>query len=142
MKSAVMAGFLTLLTPALASTCACAKHTKTIETSSGLSYEDVKVGEGSSPQKGQTVTVHYTGWLQQNDQKFDSSVDRGEPFKFQIGKAQVIPGWDEGVQKMNVGGKYRFWIPAKLGYGSRGAGAHIPPNADLIFDVELLGINQ
>jgi peptidylprolyl isomerase len=109
-------------------------------TSSGLSYEDIKVGDGESPQKGQTVTVHYTGWLQQNDHKFDSSVDRGAPFSFIIGKGQVIPGWDEGVATMKVGGKRKLIIPADLAYGARGAPGAIPPNATLVFDVELLGV--
>lgn len=145
MKLAIMAGIFTLVTPALASSCALHAKTSTAtavvhKTPSGLSYEDTKVGEGASPQKGQTVTVHYTGWLQQNDQKFDSSVDRGQPFSFVIGEGQVIPGWDEGVATMKVGGKRKLTIPADLAYGARGAPGAIPPNATLIFDVELLGV--
>lgn len=108
-------------------------------TASGLKYEDKVVGTGASPQKGQSVTVHYTGTLVDGT-KFDSSRDRGEPFKFVIGVGDVIKGWDEGVATMKVGGKRLLYIPAALGYGSRGAGAVIPPNADLIFEVELLGI--
>lgn len=108
-------------------------------TASGLKYEDKVVGAGASPQKGQNVTVHYTGTLVDGT-KFDSSLDRGQPFKFVIGVGGVIKGWDEGVATMKVGGKRILYIPAALGYGSRGAGAVIPPNADLIFEVELLGI--
>lgn len=143
MKSAVMTGILTLLAPTMLLACsmhAKANDQKVITTPSGLSYKDIKVGEGASPKKGQTVTVHYTGWLQQNDQKFDSSVDRGQPFSFSIGEGQVIPGWDEGVATMKVGGKRKLTIPADLAYGARGAPGAIPPNATLIFDVELLGI--
>jgi peptidylprolyl isomerase len=111
-----------------------------ITTPSGLSYEDIKIGEGASPEKGQTVTVHYTGWLEENDQKFDSSVDRGTPFTFILGKGQVISGWDEGVASMKVGGKRKLTIPAHLAYGARGAPGAIPPNATIVFDVELLGV--
>ena len=109
-------------------------------TPSGLSYEDIKIGDGESPQKGQTVTVHYTGWLQEGGQKFDSSVDRGSPFSFIIGKGQVIQGWDEGVATMKVGGKRKLTIPADLAYGARGAPGAIPPHATIVFDVELLGV--
>ncbi len=115
----------------------------TTTTSSGLKIIDTKVGTGASPHTGQNVTVHYTGWLYQNGvkgQKFDSSVDRNEPFTFAIGTHQVIPGWDEGVATMKVGGKRTLIIPPQLGYGARGAGGVIPPNATLIFDVELLGV--
>jgi peptidylprolyl isomerase len=112
---------------------------KTVSTPSGLKYDDVKVGSGASPVKGKQVTVHYTGTLE-NGKKFDSSVDRKEPFKFVIGVGQVIPGWDEGVMSMKVGGKRKLIIPAKLGYGERGAGGVIPPNANLLFDVELLDV--
>ena len=114
-------------------------------TASGLQIEDTKVGDGASPKTGQTCTMHYTGWLYQNGQrgaKFDSSVDRGQPFDFTIGVGQVIKGWDEGVSTMKVGGKRTLIIPAELGYGARGAGGVIPPNATLIFDVELLGISD
>lgn len=110
-------------------------------TTSGLQYEIVKEGAGNSPQKGNTVTVHYTGWLDENGmpgKKFDSSLDRGAPFPFVIGVGQVIQGWDEGVLNMKAGEKRRLFIPASLGYGSRGAGSIIPPHAALIFDVELL----
>lgn len=110
-----------------------------VTTASGLKYTDVKVGDGESPKTGQRVIVHYTGTLT-NGQKFDSSVDRGQPFAFVIGVGQVIKGWDEGVATMKVGGKRRLNIPSTLGYGARGAGGVIPPNADLIFDVELLGL--
>ena len=108
-------------------------------TPSGLKYSETKVGTGATPKKGQTVRVHYTGTLA-NGQKFDSSVDRGEPFEFQIGVGQVIKGWDEGVLTMKVGGKRTLVIPPSLGYGARGVGGVIPPNAELHFDVELLGV--
>jgi peptidylprolyl isomerase len=114
---------------------------KTTTTATGLAYQDAKVGSGASPVKGKLVKVHYTGWLL-NGTKFDSSVDRKEPFEFAIGAGQVIPGWDEGVMSMKVGGKRRLTIPAKLGYGARGAGGVIPPNATLIFDVELLDVQK
>lgn len=110
-----------------------------VTTSSGLQYVDLLVGEGATAQAGQTVIVHYTGWLE-NGKKFDSSVDRGQPFSFPLGAGRVIKGWDEGVQGMKVGGKRKLTIPSNLGYGPRGAGGIIPPNATLIFDVELLGI--
>jgi peptidylprolyl isomerase len=110
-----------------------------VKTPSGLAYVDEVVGTGNSPQQGQTVVVHYTGWLT-NGQKFDSSVDRGQPFEFVIGTGQVIRGWDEGVASMKVGGKRKLIIPPELGYGARGAGGTIPPNAELIFEVQLLGV--
>jgi peptidylprolyl isomerase len=110
-----------------------------VTTASGLKYIDEVVGAGESPQPGQMVTVHYTGTLEDGT-KFDSSRDRGEPFTFQIGVGRVIRGWDEGVMSMKVGGKRRLIIPAALGYGARGAGNAIPPNATLIFEVELLGV--
>jgi peptidylprolyl isomerase len=116
---------------------------KPVTTSSGLQIIDSKVGTGASPKAGQTCVMHYTGWLYENGakgKKFDSSVDRGEPFEFPIGRGQVIAGWDEGVATMKVGGKRTLIIPAALGYGARGAGGVIPPNATLIFDVELLGV--
>ena len=106
-------------------------------TSDGLKYWDVKPGTGETAVPGMDVTVHYTGWLT-NGKKFDSSVDRGQPFSFRLGGHQVIKGWDEGVAGMKVGGKRRLEIPPDLGYGSRGAGGVIPPNATLLFDVELL----
>jgi FKBP-type peptidyl-prolyl cis-trans isomerase len=110
------------------------------KTPGGVSYWDIKVGTGATAVKGQTVTVHYTGWLT-DGKKFDSSVDRGEPFPFKLGAHEVIPGWDEGVAGMKVGGKRQLKIPAELGYGARGAGGVIPPNATLIFDVELLKVS-
>jgi len=110
-----------------------------VTTASGLKYIDEVVGTGASPERGQQVTVHYTGWLEDGT-KFDSSVDRGSPFMFQIDVGQVIKGWDEGVMSMKVGGKRRLIIPPDLGYGARGAGGVIPPNATLIFEVELLGV--
>jgi FKBP-type peptidyl-prolyl cis-trans isomerase FkpA len=116
----------------------------TITTDSGLQYEDTSVGEGAEAQAGQHVSVHYTGWLRNDDgttgAKFDSSKDRNDPFQFSLGAGQVIKGWDEGVQGMKVGGARRLTIPASLGYGARGAGGVIPPNATLIFDVELLKV--
>lgn len=111
----------------------------TITTESGLQYEEVTVGEGDTAQAGHTVTVHYTGWLT-NGSKFDSSKDRGIPFEFNLGAGEVIRGWDEGVQGMQVGGVRKLTIPAELGYGRRGAGGVIPPNAILVFEVELLGV--
>jgi FKBP-type peptidyl-prolyl cis-trans isomerase len=114
------------------------------KTASGLEYEIIKEGSGETPKVGEHVTVHYTGWLNSNGElgkKFDSSVDRGEPFVFPIARGYVIRGWDEGVITMKLGEKRRLYIPAHLGYGSRGAGDLIPPNAALIFDVELLKIN-
>jgi peptidylprolyl isomerase len=109
---------------------------------SGLKYKDEVVGTGPEPKAGQSVSVHYTGWLDQNGQKgkkFDSSRDRGQPFSFTLGAGQVIAGWDQGVATMKTGGKRTLVIPPELGYGGRGAGGVIPPNATLIFDVELLG---
>jgi peptidylprolyl isomerase len=110
-----------------------------VTTSSGLKYIDVVVGDGVSPESGQQVTVHYTGTLEDGT-KFDSSRDRGQPFTFQIGVGQVIKGWDEGVSSMKIGGRRTLIIPPDLGYGSRGAGGVIPPNATLVFDVELLSV--
>ena len=109
----------------------------------GLQIIDLKVGTGATPKPGQTVVVHYTGWLYENgkkSKKFDSSLDRGQPFEFPIGQHQVIAGWDEGVATMKVGGKRTLIIPPSLGYGARGAGGVIPANATLIFDVELLSV--
>lgn len=109
-------------------------------TPSGLQYAIIKAGAGATPQNGQVVEVHYTGWLESNGARFDSSVDRGRPFTFPLGAGKVIKGWDEGVATMQVGEKRRLVIPSDLGYGARGAGGAIPPNATLVFDVELLGI--
>jgi FKBP-type peptidyl-prolyl cis-trans isomerase len=105
----------------------------------GLEYWDIKEGTGAMAKSGQTVSVHYTGWLT-NGKKFDSSVDRGQPFTFDLGAGHVIKGWDEGVAGMKVGGKRQLRIPPELAYGDRGAGGAVPPNATLIFDVELLSI--
>lgn len=123
-----------LATPAMA---------EIITTQTGLKYEDVNVGSGAEALSGKKVSVHYTGWLNNNGakgNKFDSSVDRGEPFEFPLGAGYVIQGWDQGVAGMKEGGKRVLYIPSSLGYGARGAGAAIPPNADLIFDVELLKV--
>ena len=114
-----------------------------IEMPNGLQYTDTKTGDGSTATPGTKVSVHYTGWLYNNGAKgtkFDSSVDRGKPFQFTLGAHQVIAGWDEGVAGMKVGGKRTLIIPPELGYGARGAGGVIPPNATLMFDVELLGV--
>jgi FKBP-type peptidyl-prolyl cis-trans isomerase FkpA len=111
-----------------------------IKTASGLQIEELVVGTGAAAASGQKVSVHYTGWLT-NGTKFDSSKDRKEAFQFGLGGGQVIRGWDEGVQGMKVGGKRKLTIPPELGYGARGAGGVIPPNATLVFEVELLGVN-
>jgi len=110
------------------------------DTPSGLIVEDINIGEGAAAAAGQKVTVHYTGWLT-NGAKFDSSKDRNDPFVFPLGGGRVIKGWDEGVLGMKVGGKRKLTIPPALGYGARGAGGVIPPNATLIFEVELLGVS-
>ena len=120
-----------------------AKAPEMITTASGLKYLDTRPGTGASPATGQKCVMHYTGWLDDNGQKgkkFDSSVDSGQPFTFVIGVGRVIKGWDEGVASMKKGGKRTLHIPPELGYGARGAGGVIPPNATLIFDVELLDI--
>ena len=104
-----------------------------------LKIEELKVGTGAEAKAGQQVSVHYTGWLT-DGKKFDSSVDRGQPFKFQLGGGQVIQGWDKGVAGMKIGGKRKLTIPPQMGYGERGAGGVIPPNATLVFEVELLGV--
>lgn len=116
----------------------------TITTASGLQYDEVTLGTGAEAAAGNHVSVHYTGWLQNSDgsagSKFDSSKDRNEPFSFPLGAGHVIKGWDEGVQGMKIGGVRKLIIPSALGYGARGAGGVIPPNATLIFEVELLGV--
>jgi len=119
------------------------KESKMKTTPSGLQYEDTVEGTGASPKTGQTCVMHYTGWLFENKakgKKFDSSLDRGQPFEFPIGQGRVIQGWDEGVATMKVGGKRTLVIPPSIGYGTRGAGGVIPPNATLLFEVELLGV--
>jgi len=108
-------------------------------TDSGLKIEELAVGDGAVAEAGQQVSVHYTGWLTDGS-KFDSSVDRGQPFEFSLGRGRVIRGWDEGVAGMQVGGRRKLTIPPQLGYGAQGAGGVIPPNATLVFEVELLGI--
>jgi peptidylprolyl isomerase len=116
---------------------------KMTKTDSGLEYRDVKEGTGEKPKKGQTCVVHYTGWLWVDGakgKKFDSSKDRGQPFDFHVGEEEVIKGWDEGVAGMKVGGKRELVIPPDLGYGKRGAGGAIPPDATLFFEVELLEV--
>ena len=118
-------------------------QSKPVTTSSGLQMVDTQAGTGASPKSGQTAVVHYTGYLNDNGKKgkkFDSSVDRGSPFEFPIGQGRVIKGWDEGVASMKVGGKRTLIIPPALGYGASGAGGVIPPNATLLFEVELLGV--
>jgi FKBP-type peptidyl-prolyl cis-trans isomerase len=114
-----------------------------ITTASGLQYEDTQLGDGAAAVEGKTCVMHYTGWLWESGQKgakFDSSLNRGQPFSFRLGAGQVIPGWDEGVAGINIGGKRTLLIPANLGYGARGAAGVIPPNATLLFEVELLDL--
>ena len=137
----VFAILLALAAAPLASRPALA--TGDVTTPSGLRIIDVKLGNGPVPQAGQTVTVNYTGWLfvdGKKGKKFDSSLDRGEPFSFALGQGQVIKGWDQGLVTMHVGGKRTLIIPPELGYGASGAGGDIPPGATLIFDVDLLGV--
>ena len=125
------------------STASAQAQGTTVTTPSGLKITDSKVGTGATPKAGQICVMHYTGWLYENGakgKKFDSSVDRGQPFEFPLGQRRVIGGWDEGVATMKVGGKRTLIIPPELGYGARGAGGVIPPNATLIFDVELLDV--
>ena len=112
---------------------------ETIQTATGLEYVEILEGTGAQPKAGDSVSVHYTGWLKSGE-KFDSSHDRGQPLVFPLGRGRVIKGWDEGVASMKVGGKRKLIIPAHLGYGDRGAGGVIPPGATLIFEVELVGI--
>lgn len=139
MKKIVFAAVILLVVTALGSSA----HAKIVRTKSGLAYEDVKVGKGREAKAGDTVMVDYTGWLDEGTKKgkkFDSSHDRAKPFSFLLGGGRVIKGWDEGVAGMKVGGKRILYIPPKLGYGARGAGRDIPPNADLIFEVDLLEV--
>ncbi|MBU3889711.1 FKBP-type peptidyl-prolyl cis-trans isomerase [Methylosinus sporium] len=120
-----------------------AQSPATTTTADGLKITDTKVGTGSGAEPGQMLKMHYTGWVSQNGakgKKFDSSLDRGQPFEFRLSAGQVIPGWDKGILGMKVGGKRTLVIPPEMGYGARGAGGVIPPNATLIFDVELLEI--
>jgi peptidylprolyl isomerase len=138
--AALLAGLHTAAAPAPA---IAQPAGKTMTTASGLQISDIAIGTGATPQQGQTCVMHYTGWLYENGakgKKFDSSVDRGQPFQFKICVGQVIQGWDEGVATMKVGGKRTLIIPPELGYGARGAGGVIPPNATLLFEVELLGV--
>jgi peptidylprolyl isomerase len=148
-RSIILRAFIILSLGILASaptltTAAMAQEIgKMTTTPSGLQIEDTVVGTGVSPKTGQTCVMHYTGWLYENGAKgakFDSSLDRGQPFQFSIGTGHVIKGWDEGVATMKVGGKRTLIIPPELGYGARGAGGVIPPNATLIFEVELLDV--
>jgi peptidylprolyl isomerase len=142
--AAALAGAAATLVPIVKSAVAQTQG-KPMTTPSGLQIIDTVAGAGASPKTGETCVMHYTGWLYENGQKgkkFDSSVDRGEPFEFPIGVGRVIKGWDEGVSTMKVGGKRTLIIPAALGYGARGAGGVIPPNATLMFDVELLSIKK
>ena len=137
----VLMGVLVLLLLLTGCGAKDADKEEVVTTKTGLQYVDIKVGEGTLPKLGDTVVVHYTGWLEDGT-KFDSSVDRGEPFSFPIGMGRVILGWDEGVGTMRVGGVRKLIIPPDLGYGARGAGGGIPPNATLIFEVELLEIRK
>jgi FKBP-type peptidyl-prolyl cis-trans isomerase len=136
--------FASLTAPPAISTGSAQGAPKMSEMPSGLKYTDTTVGNGAAATAGKKVTVHYTGWLYNNGakgNKFDSSLDRGQPFSFGLGAQQVIKGWDEGVAGMKVGGKRTLIIPPELGYGARGAGGVIPPNATLMFDVELLKVD-
>lgn len=140
---ALVTGLSGVFTAGSFSTAAAQTIGKTMTTSSGLQIKDEKIGTGATPKPGQICVMHYTGWLYVNGvkgKKFDSSVDRNEPFEFPIGTGRVIRGWDEGVATMKVGGKRTLIIPPALGYGASGAGGVIPPNATLIFDVELLAV--
>ncbi len=139
LKVALLTAFVSLFATALFAQGPTKVEGKPKTMMGGLEYWDIKEGTGPVAKSGQTVSVHYTGWLT-NGKKFDSSVDRGKPFEFQLGGGQVIKGWDEGVAGMKVGGKRQLRIPPELGYGERGAGGVIPANATLIFDVELMGI--
>jgi peptidylprolyl isomerase len=147
-RAVLMAALAVLALPVLGSatkdhSAMAQSSAKPVTTSSGLQYIDSKAGTGASPRANQTAVVHYTGWLYvdgKKGQKFDSSVDRNQPFEFPVGAGQVIKGWDEGVASMKVGGKRTLIVPPQLGYGARGAAGVIPANATLMFDVELLGL--
>ena len=146
-RNTLVALVLASVSPGVYAACTSTAKAQTpgrpVKTPSGLEIIDTVVGTGASPRTGQTCVMHYTGWLYQNGakgRKFDSSVDRGQPFEFPIGMQRVIAGWDEGVATMKVGGKRTLIIPPELGYGARGAGGVIPPNATLLFEVELLGL--
>jgi peptidylprolyl isomerase len=139
----IAVAFTILAISAVSFSAAAQTPGKAMTTASGLQVIDSKVGTGATPKSGQICVMHYTGWLYEDGKKgkkFDSSVDRNEPFEFPIGVRRVIAGWDEGVATMKVGGKRTLIIPPELGYGARGAGGVIPPNATLIFDVELLDV--
>jgi FKBP-type peptidyl-prolyl cis-trans isomerase len=135
----VAAGAVLML--ALGTAAAAQDEPEVVEGKNGLKYIDLVVGEGLDARRGDEVSVHYTGWLEDGT-KFDSSLDRGRPFVFPLGRGRVIQGWDLGVAGMKVGGKRKLLIPAKLGYGKRGAGDAIPPNANLVFEVELLSVKS
>ena len=143
-RAGTLVALALIVAGAMATSTATAQTTgSTMTTQSGLKITDSKIGTGATPKPGQTCIVHYTGWLYENGakgKKFDSSVDRGQPFEFPVGMHRVIAGWDEGVASMKVGGKRTLIIPPDLGYGARGAGGVIPPNATLMFDVELLKV--
>ena len=142
-RRAAVAAALSVATTGVIAMSDAADAQPVTTTPSGLKIIDIKVGTGPAPKPGQTCVMHYTGWLYENGAKrakFDSSLDRNQPFSFPIGQHQVIAGWDEGVASMKVGGKRTLIIPPELGYGARGAGNTIPANATLIFDVELLGV--
>jgi peptidylprolyl isomerase len=131
--------FLAAVLVAPLAAAAAGKPTRTVTLPDGLKYVDLKVGAGPLPRAGQTVRVHYVGRLLDGT-KFDSSRDRGQPYEFALGEGRVIPGWDEGVASMHVGGRRKLIVPPSLAYGDQGAGDKIPPNATLVFDIELLGI--
>jgi FKBP-type peptidyl-prolyl cis-trans isomerase len=135
----VAAGAVLML--ALGTAAAAQDEPEVVEGKNGLKYIDLVVGEGLDARRGDEVSVHYSGWLEDGT-KFDSSLDRGRPFVFPLGRGRVIQGWDLGVAGMKVGGKRKLLIPAKLGYGKRGAGDAIPPNANLVFEVELLSVKS
>ena len=142
-RRTILSTMLGGLAAAIASRAAAQTKGKSMTTASGLQIVDTKEGTGASPATGQTCVMHYTGWLWVNGQKgskFDSSVDRGRPFAFPLGVGRVIKGWDEGVASMKVGGQRTLLIPPDLGYGAAGAGGVIPPNATLVFEVELLDL--